>query len=87
MRALLATPMMLLATCAVASAGEECTCRANGQSYYEGTIMCIRGQLARCDMNQNVTSWQVIAEICPEASKPAETDLAFVPRPILMKDH
>jgi len=45
----------------------NCTCRANGISYKQGQILCIRGQLARCDMNLNNSSWKIIAPTCPEA--------------------
>lgn len=50
-----------------AAAGPFCTCRANGQDYRQGQILCIRGKLSRCEMNQNVTSWKVLADTCPEA--------------------
>ena len=30
--------------------------------------MCIMGKLARCEMNQNNSSWKIIAPTCPEAS-------------------
>jgi hypothetical protein len=76
MRMLPAISMALLATCGAAAAGQNCTCRANGQSYYEGEILCIRGKLSRCEMNLNVTSWKVIADICPEAKAPKRTKVA-----------
>jgi hypothetical protein len=61
----------------IAEAGKNCTCRANGQSYHEGAILCIRGKLSRCEMNQNVTSWKVIADDCPQVKAAPLT-----PRPI-----
>jgi hypothetical protein len=52
-----------------ANADPNCTCRANGQSYELGQIVCIRGKLAQCQMNLNNTSWQIIAEMCPETQR------------------
>jgi len=31
------------------------------------TTMCIRGNLRRCEMNLNNTSWKQIADFCPQA--------------------
>jgi hypothetical protein len=53
------------------SAAHNCTCRAGGTDYAQGEVRCIMGKLSRCDMNQNNSSWKVIAETCPEASLPA----------------
>ena len=53
---------------ASASAGPDCKCRANGQRYSIGQIMCIRGKLSRCEMFINNPSWKVIGDICPQAS-------------------
>lgn len=55
----------------VALAGEACKCRAEGANYEMGQIRCIRGQLARCEMNQNVPTWKVLADTCPESSVPS----------------
>jgi hypothetical protein len=60
----------------------ECTCRANGQAFAQGQIMCIRGKLSQCQMNENVPTWQVIADTCPEAqfiSRPRVTALISLP--------
>lgn len=81
MRRFLVLALLLVGPCE-AYAGKNCTCRANGQSFHEGTIMCIRGKLSRCEMNQNVTSWKVIAETCPEASGQQQTRIAMLPSPI-----
>ena len=54
----------------LASAGPECKCRAEGQQYSQGQILCIRGKLSRCEMFLNNTSWKVIADICPLAVLP-----------------
>lgn len=50
------------------AAAHNCTCRANGVSYKQGQIICIRGKLAKCDMNLNNSSWKIIAPTCPEAT-------------------
>lgn len=47
-------------------AGAACTCRANGQKYEQGQILCIRGKLARCAMQLNNPTWKVLADSCPE---------------------
>lgn len=60
----------------------ECTCRANGQAFAQGQIICVRGKLSQCQMNQNVPTWQVIADTCPEAQltpRPAFTALISLP--------
>jgi hypothetical protein len=49
-----------------ANAGPGCKCRSAGQSYDLGAVVCIRGQLARCEMFLNNTSWKIIADSCPE---------------------
>lgn len=54
----------------LAQAGPGCTCRANGQKYEMGQLLCIRGKLSRCTMNLNNPSWKTIADICPEARLP-----------------
>jgi len=79
MRALLILAIILVGS-SEAHAGRNCTCRANGQSYHEGTIMCIRGKLSRCEMNQNVTSWKVIVDTCPEASHRLPLQVALAPQ-------
>ncbi len=74
----------------------ECVCRFAGGTVVEGMTACIptaKGQsLARCEKNQNVTSWAVLDQPCPQASlplspKPAddvlETRLGHVPDRIL----
>ena len=59
--------LLLAALAAPAAAGSSCTCRANGQSYRQGEIACIRGKLSRCGMNQNVASWKLVSDTCPQA--------------------
>jgi hypothetical protein len=64
--------ILVLAGAQPARADPNCTCRANGQSYVLGQIVCIRGKLAQCQMNLNNTSWQTIAETCPESRNQSE---------------
>ena len=64
-----------------ASAGPECKCRANGQQYSQGQILCIRGKLQRCEMFLNNSSWKVLADICPIASLPPKAALPHSPMP------
>ncbi|WP_162914090.1 hypothetical protein [Taklimakanibacter lacteus] len=52
------------------AAAHSCTCRANGQAFTQGQIVCIRGKLSQCQMNQNVPTWQIISDTCPEAELP-----------------
>ena len=61
--------LLVLGLCAPAAAmaGETCKCRANGGAFEQGMVICIRGALSRCSMNQNVPSWQKLADNCPEA--------------------
>lgn len=53
-----------------ALAGQSCTCRANGEKYEQGQILCIRGRLSRCTMNLNNPSWKMISDTCPEVRLP-----------------
>ena len=50
--------------------GAGCKCRSAGQSYDLGAVVCIRGQLARCEMFLNNTSWKIIADSCPQTRAP-----------------
>ncbi len=58
--------LFMLATPA-AGADPNCRCRLFGEYYDLGTTMCIRGNLRRCEMNLNNTSWKQIADFCPQA--------------------
>jgi len=66
-----------------ASAGSGCKCRSAGQSYDLGAVICIRGQLARCEMFLNNTSWKFIAETCPETRAPWPSGTRPLPLPRL----
>ncbi|MBI2718806.1 MAG: hypothetical protein HYX36_08590 [Rhizobiales bacterium] len=50
-----------------AGAGPNCKCRANGQKYAQGQVLCIRSKLMRCDMQLNNSSWKVVAPSCPQS--------------------
>ena len=60
--------LMMLATPLPASADPNCRCRLFGEYYEIGATVCIRGNLRRCEMNLNNTSWKQIADFCPQAS-------------------
>ena len=55
-----------------ASAGPNCKCSANGKTYLEGEIVCIRlssgDYTARCESVLNNTSWKRLGDGCPNAS-------------------
>lgn len=59
-----------------ATADPNCRCRLYGEYFDIGSVMCIRGSLARCEMNQNNTSWKRIGEICPQARNIPSTTIA-----------
>ena len=61
---------------AVPAAAHDCKCRAFGKIYNQGQEACIRGKLARCEMNLNNSSWKIIGETCPEAKLPVSRPLA-----------
>lgn len=51
-----------------AQAHPECTCRAAGASHPIGAQICLTGgQLFRCSMDQNVTSWKPVGTACPQS--------------------
>ncbi len=56
---------------AAAAAGPDCLCRADGRFFQQGDLACIRTatglKLAKCDMAQNVTTWNVVGDSCPLA--------------------
>ena len=66
--ALIGLVLGLAGSAGLASAGPNCKCRANGQQYSQGQILCIRGKLSRCEMFINNPSWKVITDSCPQAS-------------------
>lgn len=68
--------MLGVAGLAGQAGAHNCTCRANGQAFVQGQIVCIRGKLSQCQMNQNVPTWQVIADTCPEAQSTPRAPLA-----------
>ncbi len=72
MPSILAAAMLLIATHGPAAADIDCRCRAAGQSYELGAVVCLKmangARLARCDMAQNVTSWTFLSDGCPVAS-------------------
>jgi len=88
------TALVVLSISSVAAfAGPNCTCRFAGQNYKEGSIMCIRGKLSKCDLVLNNTSWKIIADTCPQAQAPLMSpikqqkfaQLACVPAKVLIQ--
>jgi ribonuclease I len=56
---------------AASSAGaHDCQCRFAGQKYDQGTTVCMRGKVAECGMFLNNSSWNVVAETCPQVRAP-----------------
>ncbi|MGH6855296.1 MAG: hypothetical protein ACREDN_07740 [Aestuariivirga sp.] len=49
-----------------ANTGPNCKCRAYGQEFAQGQVLCIQGKLARCGMNLNISSWNIIYDSCPQ---------------------
>jgi hypothetical protein len=56
-------------------ADPNCTCRASGRKFQIGEIVCIRGRLAQCQMNQNSPSWQPIGDTCPQSRMKSRSSL------------
>jgi hypothetical protein len=52
-------------------ANADCTCRANGQTYGLGEIICLgtpgAQRSVRCEMELNISSWKAVAGSCPVA--------------------
>jgi hypothetical protein len=87
------TYVVVLAACAAvavslaaaSSAGaHDCQCRFAGQKYHQGTTVCMRGKVAECGMVLNNSSWNIVAETCPQVRAPQPqqlfTSLASPPR-------
>ena len=71
-----------------AATAHDCRCRAFGESFELGTVACIMGELAQCQMALNNPSWQKLKASCPEVRlDEAETllSLAYPPPPSLPK--
>ena len=49
------------------AAHKDCLCRANDKTYAQGDLVCLKGGLARCEMNQNVPTWKIVSQTCPQA--------------------
>lgn len=45
----------------------ECTCRLFGQNLPVGSEVCMRDNMFRCQMDQNVTTWRPMASPCPQS--------------------
>ncbi len=60
----------LAITSSAALAGPNCTCRFQGHNYKIGEVACILGDLKRCEMQLNNTSWQTVTQGCPQVRAP-----------------
>ena len=65
------------ASTGMALAGENYTCRGNGQDIPEGQTVCLRTavgmKLARCERVLNNTSWKFLDSDCPTAQLPPQS--------------
>jgi hypothetical protein len=52
-----------------------------------GEVACIRGKLSQCQMNENVPSWQTIADTCPEAKLISLPPVALMSLPVSLVPH
>ena len=86
--ALIILGLALLAAAESFAEPPVCTCRYAGQSYLEGTCVCIvtsnGARRACCNKVLNNTSWNFKGETCPVASAPgplvAETPPPWSPK-------
>jgi hypothetical protein len=44
-----------------------CECRARGQVFITGEQTCLNGMVAVCAMDQNVTTWRMTGQTCPQS--------------------
>lgn len=77
--AAIALPVSVVADGAT-TADPKCKCRFQGQRFNVGDYVCIRSQLARCDMFLNNTTWTFLDDSCGSVkleplpqSRPAHT--------------
>ncbi|MGJ3263938.1 MAG: hypothetical protein ACFE0R_11960 [Salinarimonas sp.] len=45
----------------------HCMCRAFGQAFEPGALVCLGERLAECTIEINVMSWRRTGEACPES--------------------
>ncbi len=83
--ALIILGLVLLAAAESFAGTPICTCRYAGQSYLEGTCVCIvmsnGARRACCNKVLNNTSWNFKGETCPVASAPGQPLVAETPPP------
>jgi len=77
---------LTVAAAAASSAGaHDCQCRFAGEKYDQGATVCMRGRIAECGMVLNNSSWNIVAETCPQVRAPqtrqVATSLAAPTRP------
>ena len=70
--ATLCATILFAANVGMSHAGENCTCRGNGQDIPEGQTVCLKTasgmKLARCERVLNNTSWKFLDSDCPTAA-------------------
>ncbi len=58
------------------AAADECMCRANGERFELGSVVCLKlpsgDRLARCGKVLNNTSWKMLGDGCPITSADEE---------------
>lgn len=68
---------LFVAIAGVSNAGENCTCRGNGEDIPEGQTVCLKTasgmKLARCERVLNNTSWKILDSDCPTAALPRQS--------------
>ncbi|EKF40991.1 hypothetical protein NA8A_17520 [Nitratireductor indicus C115] len=69
---LLAGGIVLMMAAATSAAKADCLCRANGEQYKHGQLVCLKlpqgSQLARCDKVLNNASWKFLGQSCERIS-------------------
>ncbi len=52
---------------AAEQARKPCACRAQGRAFVAGDQTCLNGLIAVCDMDQNVMTWRMTGQRCPQS--------------------
>ena len=74
-RAVLAACLATIAAASPAGA-HDCKCRFFGNTYEQGETVCMRGRITQCGMYLNNSSWNFVAEACPQVGAPPARQLA-----------
>jgi len=68
---------------ALPAGAHDCKCRFFGNTYEQGETVCMRGRIAQCGMYLNNSSWQKLAEMCPQVRAPHPRLVSIPPVPLL----